>query len=130
MSVRTGDCSVQKRFEMIDPSHSRCLLEQVDVVLDHSFQAVRVLDQEEGEVKLRGPVLQVQAVADKVVKTRLTRYLLERKHDREEGMPSDGPLRSYLFQNLVDGEILMCVRLQQGLAHLRHDLPEGGVPGQ
>ncbi len=107
------------------PLH-RLWLEQVAVVVDDDRDTGLVIFHQQRQVELRGPLLRIHPLERQAAQLHLgARGVLQRQRHLDERTSAQVPLGLELLHQLLEGHVLVRIRPQRHLFHLREQLAEG-----
>ena len=111
---------------MLQKTPDRAFFEQIRVVLSHQGQPLRRLLSNQGQIKRREAVLNLDRLQlQRGNPDRLARRArLQHKHHLKDRRVTRAPHRVQLVNQLFERQLLMQVRLQRGFAHLAKQVDE------
>ncbi len=109
-------------------------VEEVGVELEQAVDVVAGVDEEQREVELGGAAVHVEGAKDRRLVSAGTgrggSRRLQCEHGLEERRATEVTLRLELLDELLEGDVLMRVGAEGGLAHLGEQLAEGHVQSE
>ncbi len=130
-AVGGGGDACEQREQLAAQAANRRVVEQVGVVLDRPAQPLRPFAQAEPQVELGRPVVRGdRARAQAGQLDHIDRHVLQHQHDLEQRVVAGVAHRLQDFDQLLERQVLVRVRLQRQVAHAREQGTEGRVAGK
>ena len=123
--ARLGDDRLQQRSPVLREALDSRRVEQVGGVLEHRFDAVGLFGGVEGQVELRGLALPFQRLDVQAVQARRDARAalgLVVEHHLKQRTVTQAAARFQRFDQLLEGQVLMRLRLLRGLFDLTQQL--------
>ncbi len=127
----TGDDALKQRPEVLEHPRDRRRVEERGLVLHRSMQARVFQGERHGQIELRRSAGDLH-VPDRQPRQleRRRRRILEREHHLNERCALTGALGLQRLHELLEGQVLMAVGGEGGLAHAPQQLPDGRIARQ